>query len=241
MRAFQFPVSVVFVMLTMSNVHVGDEPARENWIDVGGDSGNQRYSTLDQIRTDNVHQLREAWTYHTGELDREVQKTIECTPLIIEGVMYITTGHLRVVALDAVTGEELWEFDPFDSLKPSGQTAYGGVNRGVAWWSDGQPNGKRQIFHGTSDGRLFSLDAKTGALDPDFGTNGVKDLREDLEGDMSKMPYGPTFRGSDLRRLDYCGLFDWGRSQPRCSGRYSCFRCSYGKSGLAISYGSLTG
>ena len=59
--------------------------------------------------------------------------------------------------------------------------ACGGVNRGCAYWSDGLPDGQRRIIHGTSDGRLFSLDAKTGKLDPRFGEGGVRNLRTELD------------------------------------------------------------
>jgi glucose dehydrogenase len=101
----------------------------ENWTSVGNDRGGMRYSRLEQINRENVHQLEAAWTYRTGEAD----KTIECTPLVIDGVMYITTNHLRAVALDAATGVEIWSFDPFaDGVERI--LASGGVNRGVAWW-----------------------------------------------------------------------------------------------------------
>ncbi len=162
--------------------------ADENWISVGNDRGCMRYSPLRQINRQNVDQLETAWVYHTGEGD----KTCECTPIVIDGVMYISTNHLRVCALDAATGDELWTFDPFGNGKSKWPLASGGVNRGVAWWSDGQPDGQRRILHGTSDGQLFSIDARTGQLDPEFGDSGVKNLREDIHRDLSQMPYGPT-------------------------------------------------
>ncbi len=160
----------------------------ENWIGVGNDRGCQRYSPLTQINRENVDQLEVAWTFHTGEGD----KTCECTPLVIDGVMYLTTNHLRVCALDAKTGDTIWTFDPFADGKSKWPLASGGVNRGVAWWSDGLPEGERRILHGTSDGQLFSIDAQTGLLDPAFGEAGVKNLREDIELDLSNMPYGST-------------------------------------------------
>ena len=150
-----------------------------------------RYSPLDQIHRGNVAELEVAWTYHTGELERG-GKTIECTPLVVDGVMYLTTGHLRVIALDAATGRELWAFDPFADGPPAYPLASGGVNRGLAYWSDGRPEGERRILHGAADGRLFSLDARTGELDPEFGTQGVRDLRQGIERDLSGLPYGPT-------------------------------------------------
>lgn len=171
---------------------IADSPANQNWISVGGDRGCQRYSTLDQINLQNVGQLEVAWTYHTGELDRNPQKTIECTPLIIDGVLYLTTGYMRVAALNAATGEEIWSFDPMENREPAGPLASGGVNRGLAYWTDGQPDGERRIIHGTADGRLFSFSAATGELDANFGEGGIKDLREDLERDISRLAYGPT-------------------------------------------------
>lgn len=185
-------ILMCLLVLISSHSLQADQPASKDWIAVGGDRGAQRYSSLNQINRKNVSQLKVAWTFKTGELNLQRQKTIECTPLIIEGVMYISTGHLRVVALNAASGEELWSFDPFENHSAAGPLASGGVNRGVAYWSDEEPNGKRRIIHGTSDGRLFSLDAQTGKFDAEFGNAGVKDLREDLQRDISKLGYGPT-------------------------------------------------
>lgn len=164
----------------------------EDWIAVGGDRGCQRYSPLTQINQGNVGKLEVAWTYHTGEAKDGVGKTIECTPVVVDGVMFITTAERRVVALDAATGKELWKFDPLSAGAHAGPLASGGVNRGVAYWSDQQADGQRRIIHGTADGRLFSIDARTGRLDSDFGNKGVKDLREELDRQIGSLPYGPT-------------------------------------------------
>ena len=64
-------------------------------------------------------------------------KTIECTPIVIDGVMYVTTGYLRVVALNAATGHEIWQFDPLKDHPFPHAPMSGGVNRGCAYWSDG--------------------------------------------------------------------------------------------------------
>ena len=63
-----------------------------DWPGVGNDPGCMRYSGLDQINRDNVSRLKPVWTYHTRELDGRRGKTIECTPIVIDGVMYVTTG-----------------------------------------------------------------------------------------------------------------------------------------------------
>ena len=197
----------------------------DDWPCVGNDRGCMRFSVLDQINRENVAGLQVAWTYHTGEGD----KTIECTPLIIDGVMYITTNHLRAVALDAVTGAELWSFDPFADYKKNYPLASGGVNRGLAYWSDGRDSGERRILHGTSDGRLFSIDAKTGVLDPNFGDAGVKDLREDIARDLSKMPYGPTSAPAICRDLVILGFSTGEGPGPAAPGDVRAFDVRTGK------------
>ncbi len=163
-----------------------------DWPRVGNDPGCMRYAELDQINRTNVARLKPAWTYHTRELEGRTGKTIECTPIIVDGVMYITTGYLRVVALDAASGKELWQFDPLKDHPSGHRLASGGVNRGCAYWSDGNPGGERRILHGTADGRLFSLDAKTGRLDSRFASGGIVDLREKLDPKVARLSYGPT-------------------------------------------------
>ena len=163
-----------------------------DWICVGGDRGCSRYSTLDQITRDNVSSLEVAWRFSTGELVDGKGRTIECTPVVVDGVVYVTTANRRVVALQGASGKVLWEFDPADFGSLAGPLASGGVNRGVAYWSDGKTDGARRILHGTSDGRLYSIDARTGHLDKSFGRGGAKDLREDFQQDISKLGYGPT-------------------------------------------------
>ena len=139
-----------------------------------------------------MKRLKPVWTFHTRELEGRTGKTIECTPIVIDGVMYVTTGYLRVVALDAATGKEIWQFDPLREHPFAHRPASGGVNRGCAYWSDRKPGGERRIIHGTSDGRLFSLDAKTGKLDPKFGDGGIRNLRKGLDPKVAALDYGPT-------------------------------------------------
>lgn len=161
-----------------------------DWPHVGNDKGGMRYSPLTQINRQNVKDLQVAWTYRTGDAGKGT--TIECTPIVLEGVMYITSVRSKVIALDAATGRALWQFDPYKAVRNPQPIASGGVNRGVACWSDGKPNGARRILLGVADGRLISLDARTGRPDTAFGEGGEVDLRAGIERDLSGLPYGPT-------------------------------------------------
>jgi quinoprotein glucose dehydrogenase len=93
-------------------------PAQTDWPVYGHDSGGSRYSPLRQITVNNVKELQRAWTYHTGEKPAssgprgQRQVAFETTPLVIGGVLYLTTPANRVIALDATSGREIWTFDP---------------------------------------------------------------------------------------------------------------------------------
>ncbi len=171
--------------------------AQADWPNYGNDRGGMRYSTLKQINLSNVRDLKPAWTYHTG--DGGNQTTIECTPIVVDGVMYLTTVKAKVVALDAATGREIWKFDPFSKLQSSKiYAAGGGVNRGLAYWQGEQGKQGKQgksfarVVMATSDGRLISLDARTGKPDSKFGENGALDLRRGMDRDLSQSTYGAT-------------------------------------------------
>ena len=122
-----------------------------NWLTYGRTYDEQRYSPLKQITADNVGQLHLAWHY---DLDA-AHRAQESTPIVVDGVMYVTSAWSKVFALNAATGKELWVFDP----AVPGTTGVRGCcdvnNRGVAVW-----NGK--VFVGAFDGRLIALDAATG-------------------------------------------------------------------------------
>ena len=140
-----------------------------DWPYFGRDSGAGRFSPLRQIHRDNVARLKPAWTFHTADQDGE--RPIQCTPLVIDGTMYLTTVQADIVALDPATGKQRWRFSSHVDPKRSGHRM---ANRGVAYWSDGKSGGKRRILLGTPDGRLVSVDARTGELDPAYGDRGVE-------------------------------------------------------------------
>jgi len=123
----------------------------QNWLAHGRTYGEQRYSPLAQVNDGNVEKLGLAWSYATG-----TTRGLQASPIVVDGTMY-TTGTWSVVwALDAKTGRELWKFDPEVPRAWGRYLCCDAVNRGVAVW-------KGAVYVGTIDGRLVSLDAKTGA------------------------------------------------------------------------------
>ncbi|MCI0417863.1 MAG: pyrroloquinoline quinone-dependent dehydrogenase, partial [Acidobacteria bacterium] len=110
----------------------------------------------------------------------------EATPIVIDGVMYLTTPFCRLIALEAETGEKLWDFDP-QIDKTMRFNLF--VNRGATYWSHG---GRKRVFLGDLHGRLFSIDAETGKPDPEFGTRGTLDLKRILAEKFPNRGYGLT-------------------------------------------------
>ena len=185
------PARVSRILLAAILLCAASDAAASEWPNVGNDKAGTRYSSLDQINRDNVKRLHVAWTYHTG--DAGPGTTIECTPLVAGGRMFVTTVTSKVVALDPATGKELWKYDPYSGPITKRPRASGGVNRGVAYWSDGKDGGERRVLLGVADGRIVSLDANTGKPDPSFADGGTLDLRKGItERDITSMAYGPT-------------------------------------------------
>ena len=185
-----------------------------DWPCVGRDPGRSRHSPLQQIDRKTVKSLKPAWEFSCG--DAYKGGTIECTPIVVAGKMYLTTPRLKVFALDARTGARLWEFDPKAS----------GVNRGVAYWTEGKSD--ERIFHNTPDGRLISLDAKTGKPDPAFGERGTLNLRDGYPGMPKEWSYGATSAPSVFENLVYVPISN-AESQPGAPGDIRAFDVRSGK------------
>jgi quinoprotein glucose dehydrogenase len=161
----------------------GASRAADQWSAYGHDETGQRYSPLSQINRANVSRLQVAWTFHTGDIaDRTKgpRSGFETTPLYVDGRLFLTTPFNRVIALDPITGKQVWTYDP---LVDRG-LAYGDglINRGVATWIDPrQPAAgacRRRLFEATLDARLIALDARTGRPCADFGSAGQVSLRD---------------------------------------------------------------
>lgn len=149
-----------------------------DWIDYGNDRGGTRYSPLTQIDKSNVKHLEVAWTFNTGDVSDGSTKenpsttAFEGTPLLVDGTLYVPTPFNRIFALDPETGEQRWVYDPKIKLDVDYSNQL--ICRGVAHWDFG--DGEKRLYMGTNDGRLVSVNMKTGEADPDFGDNGEIDL-----------------------------------------------------------------
>ena len=171
-------------------------PSPNDWRVTGGDPGNTRYSTLDQIDTQNVAQLRVAWTYQTGDLPPDGHGEIQATPIVVDGVLYTTTPALAVVALRAERGTLIWKFGPRTTHDVQ-RTALTHVNRGVVYWADGDD---QRIFF-TAGRRLYALDAGTGRPIPTFGDSGSIDLAAGLSRDIGDAYLVATTPGAIYKDL----------------------------------------
>jgi quinoprotein glucose dehydrogenase len=164
---------------------------RHDWPLYGGTTDNNHYSRLKQINRKNVHKLRVAWSFDTGE-----EGGLQTSPIEVDGVLYGITPTQKIFALDAATGKLLWKFDSgIKGTQP---------DRGLAYWSDGLPNGDRRILVGVMN-FVYALDAATGKAVPGFGRGGRVDLREDLGRDpagQSIFMTSPTVIYKDLMIVD---------------------------------------
>jgi quinoprotein glucose dehydrogenase len=168
----------VAVCLTLAGGALADE-----WSSYGRDPGGTRFSPLTQIKPGNVGRLRQVWTFHTGDIatapNGDGRSGFETTPLLVDGKLFLTTGFNRVIALDPVTGRQLWAFDP--KLNRTRSYGDGFVNRGLAFWRDAESPDRvcaHRLYEATLDARLLALDASTGAACADFGANGEVSLTD---------------------------------------------------------------
>jgi quinoprotein glucose dehydrogenase len=150
------------------------------WPNHGGDAGHRQFSPLTEITPENVTRLQVAWTYRTGDARTDNRSQIQCNPVVVHGVLYGTSAQLKTFALDAATGRELWVFDPF---RTGAEEHSLGVNRGVAYWEEGD---QRRILV-TAGERLYALDARTGRPIPTFGQNGSVSIKEGLGRDVDHL------------------------------------------------------
>ena len=162
--------------------------AGTDWTMSGHDAGGQRYSPLTQIDKSNVAKLQIAWTYHmtpAGYTGRP--RLVEAIPIVVGNSMYVASSYGEIIALNATTGAELWKYKVPDTDIPTA--------RGVAYWK-GAKGPPATIVFGSRLGRLYALNAKTGAPVDGFGEHGIVNLKT------------PEVMGTDIRT---CPM-----ASPRC-------------------------
>ncbi|MGX5819289.1 outer membrane protein assembly factor BamB family protein [Chitinophaga lutea] len=154
-------------LLLFALLACGRKPPSGEWRYAGGTPGQTKYAPFDQINRSNVSKLVVAWTYRSGNMSGNVQGS----PLMANGKLYVITPAQELVALDAATGKELWKFNPARKGEQ-----FGGVNRGAAYWSDGQA----AFVYYTAGSYLCAVNAQNGQPAPDFGDSGRISLNEGL-------------------------------------------------------------
>jgi quinoprotein glucose dehydrogenase len=189
------------------------------WSIYKADAHSTSYSSLEQINTVNVAQLRPAWTFSPNDMKTGSRPgNSECNPIVVDGVMYATSAKHLVYALNAASGERIWSFDPFDGAEG------GGVSRGVTYWEDA--NDKRILVTGGDN--LFALDARTGKPIPGFGKNGRVSLNVGMRDDPKTISVIPTSPGIVYKDLLIMGaeVSELYGAQP---GYIRAYHCKTGK------------
>src|SRR5215831_17922704 len=157
---------------------VSQSSQQMEWLYYGGDQAGTKYSSLADINTSNVQRLQIAWQWKHWETALQEFGTtpgfFEATPLMIDGVLYVTTPYNNIAALDAETGKELWRFDGEGYKLGQVLSGSGWKLRGTAFLRE---NGRLYIFL-NSRHRLFKLDARTGEAVHTFGNNGEVSLTD---------------------------------------------------------------
>ena len=174
----QINLSLVFILLFSCSKKIDRKELNilnqnsEKWNEYLGDKARTHYSSLNQINKFNVKTLIKVWEYKSGDLNGKNTTQIQCSPIVIDSILYGTNPVTKLFAINAKTGKELWKFDHGQDVGPG----WWGVNRGLIYWDD-KADG-RIIY--TSGSYIYAVDALTGKIENTFGENGKIDLRKNL-------------------------------------------------------------
>lgn len=147
----------------------------EGWTTYNGTNEALKYSSLTQVDTSNVQQLKIAWEYHAGGADTANTSQMQCNPIVVNGILYGVSPQLKLFALDAGTGKEQWVFDPLGGKEKPEEFIINNL-RGVTYWEGEQD---KRIFY-TAGQHLFAINAPDGKIVSSFGDSGRIDLHNDL-------------------------------------------------------------
>ncbi len=164
----------------------------DGWSTYAGAKDGDRYSSNTELTPENVSQLQVAWTYSSNDKDSANRSQNQCNPIMIDGILYATSPRLKLLALDAATGEQKWVFDPVthDTAKNADPMAFYKICRGVTYWQD-TAGGNKRIFYSVGP-KTFAIDAETGQPIMNFGKGGYLDLAEDLGRKVTSYISGTT-------------------------------------------------
>ena len=187
-------MAITFLLLSaVANIQAQTGELSGEWHFFGGDSGSTKYSSLDLIDKENVANLEIAWRWESvdGRFNIDQLKaeypnlqvandvsnvsidSLKAAPLMVDGVIYISTPFYQAAAIDAANGETLWVHDPRSYASGIPIMMLGFSSRGLAYWSEGEQS---RVIWGTGDGYLLQVDAVTGEPIEEFGNSGRVDL-----------------------------------------------------------------
>ena len=158
------------------------------WKYYNGTPGALKYSSLKEIDTLNISSLQPIWTYQTGDADTAARSQIQTNPIVINDVLYGISPQLKLFALKAENGKEIWVFDPTKEWKngPADRASFHNMinARGLCYWTDNK--GEERLFY-TVGSFTIAIDAKTGKPVTSFGEGGAIDLHENLGREVSDL------------------------------------------------------
>jgi quinoprotein glucose dehydrogenase len=189
--------TIIFMVVLAATATYTAQTKPTDWPAYGNDPGGMRYSPLDQINTQNVRQLRRAWTFHTGDASAT---QFQGTPLVVGGVMYFAKGK-NIFAVEAHTGKQLWRHDTDVNTAP----------RGLSYWP-GDSSTSARVVIGVRTG-LLALEASTGKLAAGFGENGYVEMGVSLPSPPAiyrDLAIGGSRGRNDIRAINIrTGKLEW--------------------------------
>ena len=174
-----FISSLLILLFSFPGLALAQKGAPDGeWPTYGGDLGHTRYSALGQISAENFSDMEVAWRFKTDNFGPNPEYRFQSTPLMVNGTIYTTAGSRRaVVALDAITGEILWQYSMREGERGANSPRQLS-GRGLSFWQEGED---ARIIYVTPGYRMVALDAGTGDPIESFGVNGVVDLKQNAD------------------------------------------------------------
>jgi len=182
-----------FLILLVSLLLAWQKPLFDiDWRNYGNDLASTKYAPINQIHEENVDELEIAWRWESidqpilNENDWIWTWKYESTPILVNELLYVSTSLSQVAAINPVSGETVWQYDP-ESWKLGSPPNNGYLHRGVSYWDDGADG---RIFIGTGHAQLIALNAKTGNIITEFNQTGSIDLTQGLGRSVGTIQYG---------------------------------------------------